>query len=264
MPDPVITKIEISVNPRQDYETTSVTGYLIKDVLTPKEFESMNAYWEQFHVHGVDYDRSTYLYKGKVYATANQRNFGRFYDRKIFDLAEDPEWYYQTPDTMSKWANEKATYAVHARAMQVFNKLKTLPPLNEEPDKWVLMRGIINVLTYEHYLANHFDGDPSLFNAPMHQTREYSITIYLNEISHGGEFWVDGDPGFLYKPIANTAFIFSGGHVLHGVNQNMDKDRTTRRAITFRVAHIDSLHLPGSPDKFLYYQPPFDEILNKA
>lgn len=264
MLDPEVTPIEISVNPRFDYETTSVTGYLIKNVLTPKEFDGINSYWEQHHVHGVDYDRSTYHYKGKVYVTANQRNFGRFYDRKIFDLAEDPNWYYQTPETMGKWAQERAAYSVHSRVMQVFNKLKTLPPMCEEPDKWILMRGIINVLSYEHFLSNHFDGDPSLFNCRMDKSREYSITIYLNEVSHGGEFWVDGDPGFLYKPVANSAFIFSGGHVLHGVNQNMDKDQTIRRAITFRVAHIDSLHLPGSPDKFLYYQPPLEEVLNNS
>lgn len=257
---PTVTPIEISITPRQEFNVTTVTGYLIKNVLTPKEFQSLNAYWERTHVHGVDYDRSTYLYKGKTYATANQRNFGETYDRKIFDLAENPDWYYQTPETMCAWAWEQAALSIHPVVMQIFEKMKTLPPLNEEPDKWVLMRGIINVLMYNHHLANHFDGDPSLFHSTMDQSREYSITIYLNEVSLGGEFWVYGEPGFIYKPVANSAFIFSGGSALHGVNANMDAEQKTRRAITFRVGHVDSLHLPGSPDQFLFYQPPINQL----
>lgn len=252
---PTVTPIEIQVHARREFTVTQVTGYLYENLLTPIEFESLSKYWEQFHVQGVDFDRSTYFYKGKQYATANPRSFGDVYDRKIFDLAENPEWYYQTPDTMYEWAKKEVGINVHSRIIQIFEKLKTIPPMNEEPTKWIPLRGLINVLKYEHLLETHYDGDPSLFNGVMDQMKEYSITIYLNEVSHGGEFWIDGDPGFVYKPKPNTAFMFSGSHVLHGVNKNLDENKQTRKAITFRVAHIDSLYLPGDPSKFLYHSP---------
>jgi hypothetical protein len=250
-----VNKIEIPVVPRYHFTATSATGYLIENVLSPIEFDSLLKYWEQFHVHGLDWDQTVYYFKGKAHATANQRSFGTLYDRKIFDLTENPEWYYQTPETMVEWAKETMARKVHPRIVQIFEKLKTFPPLNECPDQWVVMRGLINVLIYKQLLTHHIDGDPAIFNAPQDKIREYSITIYLNEVSHGGEFWIDGDPGFVYKPVPNSAFIFPGGHILHGVNMNMDEQQRTRKAITFRVAHVDSLHLPGDPEQFVIKSP---------
>ena len=252
---PNVRKLDITVNARREFTVTNVSGYIIENLLTPKEFDSLSKYWDQFHIEGVDYDRSTYFYKGKMYATANPRTFGDVYDRKIFDLAENPDWYYQTPETMYAWATDQLGKTVHSRIIQIFEKLKTLEPFSNDPNKWIAQRGIINVLKYDHLLENHLDGDHSLFKAQMDQVKEFSVTIYLNSVSHGGEFWLDGDPGFVYKPVPNTAFIFPGGHIFHGVNKNLDKDKQTRKAITFRTVHIDSLHLPGDPSKFLYKSP---------
>lgn len=252
---PTVTPINIQVNARREFTVTQDTGYLIENLLTEREFDSLLKYWEQIHTQGIDFDRTTYTYKGKVYATANPRSFGDTYDRKIFDLVENPEYYYQTPDTMYTWATEQFGRVVHSRIFQLFQKLKTLPPFNEEPDKWIVMRGIVNVLKYGHLLENHLDSDHTLFNDQMDRVKEYSVTVYLNSVSYGGEFWIDSDPGFLYKPVPNTAFVFSGGHIFHGVNTNLDENQTTRKAITFRTAHIDSLHLPGDPNKFLYKSP---------
>lgn len=250
---PKVTPIEIQVNARREFTKTQITGYLIENLLTDKEFDSLMKYWEQFHVMGVDFDRTTYIYKGKQYVTANPRSFGESYDRKMFDIMESPEYYYQTPETMYKWASTQFALSAHSRIVQIFKKLMTLPPFADEPEKWIVWRGLINVLKYGHLLENHLDSDHSMFNAQMDQVKECSVTIYLNSVSKGGEFWLDGD--FLYKPVPNTAFIFPGGHVFHGVNMNMDENKTTRKAVTFRLAHVDSLYLPGDPSKFLYKSP---------
>jgi len=248
-----VTPIDIQVNARREFTKTQVTGYLIENLLTDKEFDSLLKYWEQFHVMGVDFDRTTYVYKGKEYITANPRSFGESYDRKMFDLVENPEWYHQTPETIHSWAMTQFGLVAHSRIFQIFQKILTLPPFNEEPKKWIVWRGLINVLKYGHLLENHLDSDFTLFNAQMDQVKECSVTIYLNSVSKGGEFWLDGD--FVYKPVPNTAFIFPGGHIFHGVNMNLDENETTRKAVTFRMAHIDSLYLPGDPSKFLYKSP---------
>lgn len=257
-----ITPIEISVNPRYEIDITKLTGYLLEDFLTPQEFESLLSYWEQFHVHGVDWDKTIYYFKGKAHATANQRTFFDLYDRKIFDLPEKQEWYYQTKDTISDWSRETLGRSIHPRIFQILEKVKTFPPFNSEPNKWIPIRGIINVLSYQKILEYHIDAEATIYNAPLDEVDQYSITIYLNSVSDGGEFWIDGDPGFVYRPVPNSAFVFNGGTALHGVSMNLDKDRNTRKAITFRLVNIDSLLLPGHPDKFLLKPQSLDEIKN--
>jgi|688.fasta_scaffold36804_4 hypothetical protein len=260
---PTVTPIEISVNPRYELNVTNLTGYLIEDLLTPKEFDSLLSCWEQAHVHGIDWDKTIYYFKGKAHATANQRNFYDDYDRKLFDLPENQEWYYQTKDTIYDWSREILGRNIHPRFFQVLEKIKTLPPFNDEPNKWIPIRGLINVLAYEKTLDYHIDGEPAIYNTSVNEINQYSITIYLNSVSDGGEFWIDGDPGFVYRPVPNSAFVFNGGVALHGVSMNLDKDRTTRKAVTFRLIHTDSLLLPGDPDKFLMKTKSLDEIKNK-
>jgi hypothetical protein len=184
------------------------------------------------------------------------------YDRKIFDLPEKQEWYHQTKDTIYDWARETLGRTIHPRIFQILEKVKTFPPFNSEPDKWIPVRGIINVLAHEKILEYHIDAESIIYNAPLNQIDQYSITIYLNSVSDGGEFWIDGDPGFVYRPVPNSAFVFNGGKALHGVSMNLDKDRNTRKAITFRLVSVDSLLLPGDPDKFLVKTPSLDEIKN--
>ena len=117
---PKVTPIEIAVNPRYELNVTNLTGYLIEDLLTPKEFDSLLSYWEQSHVHGIDWDKTIYYFKGKAHATANQRTFFDLYDRKIFDLPENQEWYYQTKDTIHDWARETLGRSIHPRIFQIF------------------------------------------------------------------------------------------------------------------------------------------------
>lgn len=245
-----VNKINIEFTPRQYNTTTNTVAYLYHDFLTENEFNSLLAYYEQFSVYGVDFDQSVYTFKGKTYATANQRQFGTHYDRKVFDIIDYQDYYCQTPETISAWTKQLIGTTVHPRIFKILEKIKTLEPFNKEPDKFIPMRGLTNVLVYEQYLPIHTDHDPHLYNVPIHEANEYSITIYLNSITYGGEFWIDGDPGFIYKPIPNTAFAFRGTGIYHGVNQNLDENKTTRKAITFRFAHIDSLYLPGNPDEF--------------
>ena len=147
-------------------------------------------------------------------------------------------------------------------ANKLIEKIKTFPPFNEyQASDWIATRGLINVLCYDQLLTYHYDTDNSIYNAPMDDVTQYSITIYLNEVSHGGEFWIDSDPIFLYQPVENTAFIFNGGCALHGVNANKDEQHRTRKAITFRIVHKDSLLLLGSPDKFLYKTHDLNEVI---
>jgi hypothetical protein len=248
-----ITAVELNVLPRFNLKGGKQTGYLINNILTPDEFDGLNKFWEQFHVPGLDWDKTIYFHKGRAHATANQRTFGTHYDRKIFDLPESPEWNYQTPETIYEWSKSKLATSVHPRIIKLFQKVKTLPPFNEFPsDQWIPTRGLINVLVYDQLLAYHTDSSSILYKGSVNDSVQYSITIYLNEVSHGGEFWVDSDPPFVYKPISNSAFIFNGGVALHGVNMNKDYEQRTRKAITFRIAHVDSLYLPGSPDQILY------------
>jgi hypothetical protein len=249
-----VTPVELNVLPRFNLNGGTQTGYLINNLLTPSEFDALSKFWDQFHVPGLDWDKTIYYHKGRAHATANQRSFGSHYDRKIFDLPEAPEWNYQTPETIYEWSNDKLSTTIHPRIIQLFQKvIQQLPPFNEHPaEKWIPTRGLINVLIYDQLLSYHTDSSATLFNRSVNDAIQYSITIYLNEVSHGGEFWVDSDPPFVYKPMANSAFIFNGGIALHGVNANMDHEQRTRKAITFRICHVDSLYLPGSPDKFLY------------
>jgi hypothetical protein len=257
-----VTLIELDANPRFDLKGGKQTGYLIENLLTPDEFDALTKFWEQFHVHGLDWDKTIYYFKGRAHATANQRTFNTHYDRVIFDLTRSPEWYYQTPETIYDWSNKKLASTAHPRILQLFEKVKQLPPFNQcSPDKWIPTRGLINVLIYEQLLTYHFDTDPAIYNVPISDVNQYSITIYLNEVSHGGEFWVDSDPPFLYNPVPNSAFIFNGGRVLHGVNTNLDHEKRTRKAVTFRISHVDSLLLPGSPDKFLYKTHDLSEVI---
>lgn len=249
----IITPVEFNVVPRYTFKGGKQTGYLIENLLSPAEFDALSKFWEQFHVHGLDWDKTVYYFKGKALATANQRTFNTHYDRVIFDMTAHPEWQHQTPETVYNWYKNNLSTAVHPRIIQLFEKIKTLPPFNQYPShEWIPTRGLINVLIYDQLLTYHYDSDNTIYNAPMDDVNQYSITIYLNEVSYGGEFWIDSDPPFLYQPVPNSAFIFNGGRALHGVNMNKDEQQRTRKAVTFRIAHVDSLYLPGSPDKFLY------------
>lgn len=258
----IITPVEFNVIPRYTFKGGKQTGYLIENLLSPVEFDALSKFWEQFHVHGLDWDKTVYYFKGKALATANQRTFNTHYDRVIFDMSAHPKWQYQIPETVFNWSKNNLVTAVHPRIFQLIEKIKTLPPFNQYPShEWIPLRGLINVLIYDQLLTNHYDSDNTMFNAPMDDVNQYSITIYLNEVSYGGEFWIDSDPPFLYQPVPNSAFIFNGGCALHGVNMNRDEQQRTRKAVTFRFAHVDSLLLPGSPDKFLYKTPILDEVI---
>lgn len=245
-----VTKVEVPVVPRWGYTKTSTTGYLYENLLTDNEFTGLNNYWEQIQTHGIDFDQTLYKFKGRTFGIANQRSFNTKYDRKIFELTEFTDYWYQTTDTIRQYAAEKALANLHPRIIQIINKIKTLPPFNENPDDWIIFRGLVNVLIYDQLLAIHLDSNPLYFKSKMDEIDFYSITIYLNEITHGGEFWIEGDPGFVLTPKINTAFAFPGSHVAHGVNQNKDENQTTRRAITLRIANVNSLYLPGKPDEF--------------
>jgi len=251
-----VTEVKIPIFPRYTLET-ELTGYLFENILSPNDFAQLNKFWEQSSVRGIDWDRSLYYYKGKVRGVANQRSHHQRYDRKLIDLPEKVEWHYQTPKTIYNWAFENFTQGVNPIISKLLKILINCRPFSDEPNKWIPHRILLNILDYGHPMHAHVDSEPATYNCPMEKVRQYSVTLYLNELSEGGEFWIDsnlnaGYPGFFYKPKPNTAFAFNGGYTWHGVNENRDKNKQTRRAFTFRFAHVDSLFLPGHPDKFLY------------
>lgn len=246
-----VEKIEVEFTPRQYNTASTTTAYIYHDLLTETEFNSLLAYYDQFSEYGVDFDQTVYTYKGKTYATANQRQFGTHYDKKIFDLTDYEEYYHQTPETIIQWSKEIIGTKVHPRIFKLLEKIKSLEPFNHDSKSYIPLRGLSNVIVYDQLLPIHVDQDPHLYNIPIHLANEYSITIYLNSVSYGGEFWIDGDPGFIHKPSPNSALAFRGGGIYHGVNKNLDENKNTRKAMTFRLAHVDDLYLPGNPEEFI-------------
>jgi len=254
--DPTVTEIKIPVFPRYTPES-EITGYLVENVFSESDFQHLTRFWEQSSGRGVDWDKSIYYYKGKARGVANQRNFFERYDRKLVDLPEHADWPYQTPETIHDWAYEMIAQNVNPIILKLASRLINCKPFADDKDRWIPQRIILNFMQPGQCLGAHFDSEPSFYNRPMEQVNQYSVTVYLNELSCGGEFWIDGNPdagypGFCYKPKPNTAFIFNGGYTWHGVNENKDENGTDRKAFTIRFAHIDSLFLPGSPDGFMF------------
>ena len=52
--------------------------------------------------------------------------------------------------------------------------------------------------------------------------------------------------------LENEGVLINGNASFHGINSNMNPNKTPRLAFTVRWAHKDDLYLPGSPDKALY------------
>ena len=92
-----------------------------------------------------------------------------------------------------------------------------------------------------------------MYNKDIRDARMKSLTCYFGEVGLGGEFWAPTENGgFVYKPKSNTAIMFNGNQIHHGVTANMDPSTEIRLAFSTRWVHKDDLYLPGHPDKHLY------------
>lgn len=168
----------------------------------------------------------------------------------LWDMISQPEYYFNTTNTIKDWADNKLKELNSLFFYKTVKIFESAEPLNLEFNKWVPMRAHINIYNYDQHFTRHRDGDPIWFNVDIREARLFSCTVYLDSVSPGGELWTDG--GFVYKPEANTAIMFNGNQVYHGVNNNLDPRKIPRKAFTIRWVHIDDLFLPGHPSKTLY------------
>lgn len=258
---PSIKKLYIGKSKSYKIYGEEIHGYLLEDLLNPADLDRLTvAFFHQFDNQDLIWDKTLITFAGRVHGMGRQRQMGKQRYVKIFDVSQDPGYYYQTAETIYNWADEINRDSLPPIFYKVIKILEKQGPLADEPGKWVPLRAHINVHEWEHCLEAHVDQDPSLFSGEFEDSRQYSVTVYLDELSLGGEFWGDTDTGFVYKPKANTALMVPGNKFLHGVNANMDEHKRPRKAFTVRFAHVDTLYLPGHPDKCLYRPASMDQI----
>ena len=238
-----------------------VYGYLIENLLTPDGLQSLlSAFNQKFMPRGLEWDKTLVTHNGRVHGMGQQRQDGAQRYIKIFDVPEHNEYYYQTKDTVYNWAHDVLIDQLPPIFYKTIKIIENNSALGEEPGCWVPVRAHINVHEWDHLLAAHTDMDMGLFNCDHYDSKQYSVTVYLDELTLGGEFWADTDVGFVYKPQANTALMIPGNKFVHGVNANQDEFKRPRRAYTMRFVHVDTLYLPGHPDKCLYRPASMDQI----
>ena len=243
------------------FNDVEIHGYLIEELLTPADLSRLTtAFIQQFNNRDLIWDKTLINFGGRVHGMGRQRNDGKQRYVNIIDVSQDPEYYFQTADTVYEWADNIARNTLSPIFYKVIKIVESLGAVGQDPGKWVMIRSHINVHEWEHCLEAHVDMDMSLFNCEHEYSKQYSVTVYLDELSLGGEFWAKTDIGFVYKPRTNTALMIPGNKFVHGVNANMDEHRRPRKAYTMRFAHVDTLYLPGHPDKCLYQPSSMDQI----
>ena len=259
MPD--IKKLYIGKSKSLKIYGEEIYAYLIENLLTVAELSALTtAFSHQFNNHDLIWDKTLITVAGRVHGMGRQRQDGKQRYVKIFDVTQHPDYYHQTTDTVYNWTNDLTRETLSPIFYKVIKLVEGLGELANEPGRWVPLRSHINVHEWEHCLEAHVDQDPNLFSGTYEDSRQFSVTVYLDEISLGGEFWGDTDIGFVYKPRINTALMIPGNKFVHGVNANMDEHRRPRKAFTVRFAHVDTLYLPGHPDKCLYQPASMDQI----
>lgn len=258
---PSVKKLYIGKSKLFNIEGNEIYAYLVEDLLSAGDLSALTtAFSHQFSNQDLIWDKTLINFNGRVHGMGRQRTMGRQRYVKIFDVTQHPNYYHQTPDTVYNWANELALETLPPIFYKAIKILEGMGALADEPGKWVTLRSHINVHEWEHYLEAHVDQDPSLFSCEYEDSRQYSVTVYLDELSLGGEFWGDTDTGFVYKPRINSALMIPGNKFVHGVNANMDEHKRPRKAFTVRFAHVDTLYLPGHPDRCLYEPALMDHI----
>lgn len=238
-----------------------IYAYLIENLLTSADLLALTtAFSHQFNNQDLIWDKTLITVSGRVHGMGRQRTMGKQRYVKIFDVSQHPDYYHQTAETVYNWTEDSVRETLPPIFYKVIKIIEQLGALADEPGKWVALRSHINVHEWEHFQEAHVDQDPSLFSDIYENSRQFSVTIYLDELTLGGEFWGDTDIGFVYKPRINTALMIPGNKFVHGVNSNMDEFKRPRKAFTIRFVHVDSLYLPGHPDRCLYKPAYMDQI----
>lgn len=252
----------VEENSYNHFSTEKLQGYIYQDIFDISYFNKFKKYIETiflktstntFKTHGCAFNfenKNIKLVSSK--ASAREQHV-------MFDIAFEKDLYYQTPDTILEWYNNKLKTELSPFFLFYLNTLKKLPPYNLNPDDWITTRIHLNVCNYEQFLSLHKDGNPFICDLPT--ARLHSFTFYLfDHIENcGGEFWSVN--GFVYKPKQNCAILLeNGARVPHGVTANMHPEKKVRLAFTCRILHKDDLFLFGDPSKHLYRLNHFDDI----
>lgn len=236
------------------YYSDPLTGYIFEDVFDEKFFNTL----KKFVKNTLDIsNKNTFLthntsfnYGGKNLLIGSHKQNDRE-QNVIYDLTLTKDYYFQTVETIKMWSEDVIQKTVSPIFLKCLQKIKSLPPICDNPDDFILYRCHINYLAHNKWLGLHYDGNPTITNTySNYEARMYSFTFYLEDHKEGlgGEFWSYN--GFVYKPKKNSAIIINGNKVLHGVTQNVDVD--PRLAFTVRIIHKDDLYLPGNPNQWLW------------
>lgn len=236
------------------YNNERLNGYLYENVFDNNLFVALKNQVERIFYNSTTH---TFLTHTTIFSVGDESKKIISHaenDRKqhvLFDLSFEPEYYYQTVNSIVSWSNQKIKNSlspVFTKCIQTFNNCE---PMNK--DEWICFRLHLNVLEFENFLSMHFDTGNLMYNTRNSQSaRAFSVTYYLDDHipGCGGELFSVN--GFNYKPKKNCAIAINGNSVMHGVNANNHPDKKTRLAFTMRFAHIQDLFLPGHPDKCLY------------
>lgn len=250
---PSVTKLSLGKS-KITYPAKEVYAWHYENILSEIQLKNLTAVFEKkFDEPDINWDKTLYSFNGRVHGSIRQRTMGEQRYVKIFDITQDKEYYYQTADTVFQWGQQQLAEKTHPAMNTVIQLLLKSEPMAAEYGKWICHRAHINNMYWDQILAIHVDTDPALYNVDLPDSKQFSCTVYLDELTKGGQLWADTEPdGFVYTPRANTAIMFNGATFTHGVNCNQDEFKRIRKAYTMRFAHVDTLLLPGHPDRFLY------------
>lgn len=227
-----------------------MTGFIYRNVLDNTLFQSLKK--EIRNIINTE-SKATFLTNALIFQDNDKKvklglnpSNGR-YQNVLYDLTYDPNYWYQTQDTIYKWAFNLINNQCSPKFIKFLNTIQQVEPFNE--NKWIPYRLHLNYLCTNECLSLHLDTNPVLYK-DIESARTLSLTYYMHnhQSNLGGELFSIN--GWSFNPQENVAVAINGHHVLHGVTRNMNNE--ARLAFTTRWIHIEDLFLPGHPDKHLY------------
>jgi len=182
---------------------------------------------------------------GKTYRISNGNVFGTLKYHQLWYLPQTEDYWNQTNETISAWANKQYANEIHPACRFLIKKALSVSPFTEYKGTWIAIRGIFNILPAGRNLDPHIDGMYYIMDCEKHST--YSAIYYADVEDEGGEYW--DERGFLHKPTNNSLMINDGSKWFHGVRATKNKERL---GMVIRFIRDCDLILPGSIDKLLY------------
>lgn len=228
-----------------------LTGYIYKNVIDSRHL--INLKTEILRIVNES-NKVTFLTNTAIFKYDNKNfklgsnAYNNRYQNVLYDLSLHPEYWYQTNSTIYDWGLNIINNTLSPNFLKFIHKMLNLHPFNDK--KYIPYRLHLNYLPTNEGLGMHVDCNPLLFKEEFENVNQYSLTFYAeNHINNqGGELFTSN--GWVYRPVENTAIAINGHQVAHGVTYNVNSK--PRLAFTTRWAGIDSLFLPGHPDKHVW------------